>query len=432
MSTVEIVNAESQISIVPQADDATVIVMAEQDITFAIESGEQGPPGPPGPQGPEGDASIVPGPVGPTGATGPQGPPGVNGSGSPGTTAPIMDGSSTVGTSTAFSRQDHIHPSDTSRVAKAGDTMSGNLAISPASSNAQLTLIKPASGNLSAIAGYTGAAPRWFLEMASADAETGSNNGSNFQVDRYSDGGSYLDTPFWIIRANGSVNVQNNFNVNGNITAAIYYSGTANFQSNTTNTTLYTNGTTCYLNYVKSSGVFAFVVNNVTNAYFDGNSNLYVGANGLKPGGGAWADSSDSRIKNVEGDYVVGLDAVAQLRPITYTFKGNDTHEPPSQVSADVDDPIRKEAVSIPYPNSPHFQAATSGATFHGLIAQEVEAIFPEMVTQRVGYIDGEPVADLRDLNTTPLMFALVNAIKELKARVETLEGAAAQRRKQK
>jgi hypothetical protein len=125
----------------------------------------------------------------------------------------------------------------------------------------------------------------------------------------------------------------------------------------------------------------------------------------------------------VQGDYAVGLDAVAQLRPVTFTYKGNDTTESPDHIPS-ADGTKSKDALAVPYPNSPHRQVAESSKTFHGLIAQEVEAIFPEMVTVRNGYIDGEQVNDIRDLDTTPLIFALINAIKELKARVETLEGA--------
>jgi hypothetical protein len=44
------------------------------------------------------------------------------------------------------------------------------------------------------------------------------------------------------------------------------------------------------------------------------------------------------------------------------------------------------------------------------------------MVTERAGYIDGVAVNDMRDIDTTPLLFALINAVKELKARVEALE----------
>lgn len=41
---------------------------------------------------------------------------GVDGQGSPATTVPVMDGTGATGTSTAFARADHEHPSDTSRI----------------------------------------------------------------------------------------------------------------------------------------------------------------------------------------------------------------------------------------------------------------------------------------------------------------------------
>lgn len=43
------------------------------------------------------------------------------------TTVPKMDGTATVGIEMAFARGDHVHPSDTTKVNKAGDTMSGTL-----------------------------------------------------------------------------------------------------------------------------------------------------------------------------------------------------------------------------------------------------------------------------------------------------------------
>lgn len=45
------------------------------------------------------------------------------------TTTPKMDGVAAVGTEMAFARGDHVHPSDTSKVNKAGDTMTGDLAM---------------------------------------------------------------------------------------------------------------------------------------------------------------------------------------------------------------------------------------------------------------------------------------------------------------
>jgi hypothetical protein len=44
-------------------------------------------------------------------------------------TVPAMDGAANVGTATRFARSDHVHPSDTTRVAKAGDTMTGELTL---------------------------------------------------------------------------------------------------------------------------------------------------------------------------------------------------------------------------------------------------------------------------------------------------------------
>lgn len=100
---------------------------------------------------------------------------------------------------------------------------------------------------------------------------------------------------------------------------------------------------------------------------------------------------------------------------------GNDTSgRPPT--SADEGPP------QVPCVNSPHAIAAKSGPQFAGLIAQDVQALFPEMVTQRAGYIDGEPVTELRDLDITPLIYALVNAVNELAARGVALERAAARR----
>ena len=57
----------------------------------------------------------------------------------PGTALPLMDATpAVVGSTTKFAREDHIHPTDTSRVAKAGDTMTGHLVLptSPAAANA--------------------------------------------------------------------------------------------------------------------------------------------------------------------------------------------------------------------------------------------------------------------------------------------------------
>ncbi|UGY13727.1 hypothetical protein HAP48_0034920 [Bradyrhizobium septentrionale] len=74
-----------------------------------------------------------------TSLVGPQGPQGVQGpagAGSPGVSMPLMNGAAAVGVSGNFSREDHVHPSDTSRVIKAGDRMTGSLRVAASAQSA--------------------------------------------------------------------------------------------------------------------------------------------------------------------------------------------------------------------------------------------------------------------------------------------------------
>jgi len=189
-----------------------------------------------------------------------------------------------------------------------------------------------------------------------------------------------------------------------------------------------------YFVYGASNGQLAYVRAGSTLTTWRNSDLVLVHAAGAqKPGGGAWGDSSDSRIKNELGEYPRGLAEITQLRPIYYTFKGNDTDTAPEHVKSGIseeDAKIADEPVTVPYPNSNHSAVAKAETKYTGLIAQEVEAIFPEMVTKRSAYIDGQPVDDLRDLDTTPMIFALINAVKELTARLEALEGGGATRRR--
>jgi hypothetical protein len=145
---------------------------------------------------------------------------------------------------------------------------------------------------------------------------------------------------------------------------------------------------------------------------FQSGGNFVVSGTGYKPGGGAWADSSDERVKEVLGDYAHGLAEIEQLAPVVYKFLGNDTLEPP----------VDNEA---PYLNSPHRLAALDGTEYVGLVAQEAETVAPELVQTRGTYwIDGKEAPDARFLDQSPLIFMLINAVKELSARVKALEAA--------
>jgi hypothetical protein len=161
---------------------------------------------------------------------------------------------------------------------------------------------------------------------------------------------------------------------------------------------------------------------------------LFGSGGAWKPGGGDWADSSDARIKTVLGDYDNGLASILLLNPVRYVFKGNDTAAgvAPSVFAAlpPPDDDMHTRELIVPYANSPHHQAAVTQKEFIGLIAQECETAFPEIVTKREGMIDGNIVTDLRALDPSALTYALINAVKELAAEVNTLKTQLAATRK--
>jgi hypothetical protein len=126
-------------------------------------------------------------------------------------------------------------------------------------------------------------------------------------------------------------------------------------------------------------------------------------ATAYKPGGGSWAASSDDRIKSVTGDYKLGLSEILQLNPIVFTYKGNHT-------------------VGSPHSDSPYRHDAANKTPFVGFVAQDLVKIIPEMVSHSDGYIDGRKVTDLKMVDTSSLIYVLVNACKELKQELDALK----------
>ena len=128
---------------------------------------------------------------------------------------------------------------------------------------------------------------------------------------------------------------------------------------------------------------------------------VWDGANllALVDGTGVGHIPCDERVKTVTGAYTRGLAEVLQIDPIAYRFRGND-HAPQRQSIRD---------------NREHI----------GITAQSVERVIPELVRHSEGFIDGKPVDDLRELTgNEPLLYALVNSVKELHARLADLEGS--------
>jgi len=146
---------------------------------------------------------------------------GGGGGGTPSNANPLMDGVAAPGVATPYTREDHVHPSDTSRVAKAGDTMTGNLTIS---SNLPTLLINKqiTSGQTAGINGRVAGSDRWIVVLGDSASESGGNSGSNFTIQRCNDAGVVMDNPLSITRSNGIVAVNSLYSL-----ATVYENGVA-------------------------------------------------------------------------------------------------------------------------------------------------------------------------------------------------------------
>ncbi|UBF27076.1 tail fiber domain-containing protein [Kovacikia minuta CCNUW1] len=113
------------------------------------------------------------------------------------------------------------------------------------------------------------------------------------------------------------------------------------------------------------------------------NGNLTITGNGLKPGGGAWGNSSDIRLKKNVQPLTGALEKLLQLRPVFYEWK------------------------------EPEKQGNLTGLQM-GFIAQEVENVFPEWIG-----VDDEGYATLTIRGFEALS---VEAFKQLKTENEILK----------
>jgi hypothetical protein len=343
------------------------------------------------------------GPTGPQGATGPQGPIGPTG------------------------------PSGFN-----GGTITGDLTIDKATP--RISLQAPFGGGQNQSRGIRGrdatGLNRWIVQFGDAAVESGGNTGSDFTINRYTDAGAPLGLDVMkVVRSTGAIT----FNYPVTITGAVTVGGqlhasagpiTLN-QAAASSPQLTTNcfglqvaGTTAPFSYQMRFNDWGlqWVIGTGRLEYFDyagailfsvnASGVLAVSGDGVKPGGGSWSAPSDERVKTVTGEYQHGMVELRELQPVVYTYKGNDTLEIPQG--------------EVPYKNSPNYQPAVAGREFVGLIAQDTEQALPELVRKISGYIDGALIGDLRVMDTTPLIFALLNAVKELDARVQGLESGTA------
>jgi hypothetical protein len=159
-----------------------------------------------------------------------------------------------------------------------------------------------------------------------------------------------------------------------------------------------TSGTGASAVSVGGDGVFGIDAPGVTNGRFvvyeqgtglvgintpSPDATLTVSGTADKPGGGSWGTFSDGRLKDVDGSFHSGLEQVLKLRPVRYRYKEDN-------------------ALGI----SDHEEHI-------GVVAQEVQRVLPEAVSENnKGYLL---------VNNDPIIWAMLNAIKEQQQEIKAL-----------
>ena len=110
---------------------------------------------------------------------------------------------------------------------------------------------------------------------------------------------------------------------------------------------------------------------------------LSVNGTASKPGGGSWAVFSDERLKTIKGQFNSGLKAVMRLQPLRYVYNQNN-------------------ALGL-----------NSTGEHVGFGAQSLQLVIPEAVTETDnGYLQ---------VNNDPIIWTMLNAIKEQQKEIEQL-----------
>ena len=113
--------------------------------------------------------------------------------------------------------------------------------------------------------------------------------------------------------------------------------------------------------------------------------NLSVNGTASKPGGGTWSVFSDERLKNIKGNFTPGLSAVMRLQPLRYQYR-------------------RDNVLGL-----------KSDQEYVGFGAQSLQKVIPEAVTTNAnGYLQ---------VNSDPILWTMLNAIKEQQKQIEQLQG---------
>jgi hypothetical protein len=200
-----------------------------------------------------------------------------------------------------------------------------------------------------------------------------------------------------IVSVNSLVLAGNSATFSGNVAIppanGLFFSGTQTAAPYINSST--TNGGLSFITGTLNNP-FTFFTNTGTTAVSFENTGSLVTRNTS----GSWATVSDPRVKTDIAPYQAGLTEIERLEPISFRYNG--------ELGAVNDTP---------------------DVTRYGLDASAVEGVMPEMVGRRQNTApDGTLYDEILTLETGPLIYALVNACKELAARLAVVEGSPAAR----
>jgi hypothetical protein len=156
------------------------------------------------------------------------------------------------------------------------------------------------------------------------------------------------------------------------------------------------NGTTVRMGVSANGNVIVGTDNDLPSA---GVAVLQVAGEAFKnTGSSAWLIASDARLKEDVRDLEAGLAQLRQVRPVRFRYNGR--------------------------------AGTPAGLAGVGVLGQEIETVFPEMIRRVSMGADAPGPDDMRVFDGSALTFVLVNAVKELAAKVDQLELALAAAKK--
>ena len=118
---------------------------------------------------------------------------------------------------------------------------------------------------------------------------------------------------------------------------------------------------------------------------------LSVNGNASKSGGGTWATFSDRRVKKNIRQYEKGLDEILQIKPVIFNYNDKSGY-------------------------------SNTHKDYVGVIAQDIEGVLPSTITRYDDSNGPSGLSDKRQFDSSEVLWALVNAVKELQAQNEALK----------